>query len=758
MYAVKYTASLLFILFSTSYGLEANAWSHSSGSYKSERFYEGNQITPSNVNDLVVAWKYSSGKIDERLTVQASPIFTGKKIISSSPQSLFALDPFDGSVIWTTDLDYKINPRGITFINKPYRRVYVPTQRGILELDEENGAILGYFDSGATSVAPIITNEKIIIATYLDGIKSFDLDSKKQLWHISLEMNDYKASVWSGFSYDSETQLAYVLTGSYGGLMGWYRTEANLESNIIAIDVRTGKIEWRFQFIDHDLWDLDLMGNPIILDLEKNDKTTKAIVVLNKKGDVILLNAINGEPFHENSIEMVEVENSDIPGERTADFQKQFLIPEPFHDIYVDIRSDFNHLSEDNKEFVDKKIRHAKSGTFLPPSLNHDVLMYGINGGANLSGGAIDFSDKNPSVIIPFNKQAWILRAFYTDKANRLVEELVRKYKSYQSNSNEEKIFQDNCASCHVGGHAPSRLMIGKMQADDIYTSLTTGIMASQAQNLSPELKKELAKYLGSERQQMAENVFTSLPFVPKNEAYIKNCSSCHGLSRKGSYEYESQGDKYYPPLVGISLTDKNRDVQQFHKIKSIHEYFDVPYNISKKEHHEIFDQFAKYDSWLEKLGLLSSRGFWQLLLDKDGYPANKPPWGGIAKIDLITGKKIWSIPMGVRLDGENNIIANGDKNFGGILTTGSGLIFATGTPDPKVYAYDNAGNQVWSEEISYAGSIAPISYDHGSCQFILFSATGGKVIPFTEKENGDELIAFKLRDCMPTKETLALN
>ena len=113
MYAVKYTASLLFIIFSSLYGLEANEWSHSSGSYKSERFYKGNQITPSNVNDLVVAWKYSSGKIDERLTVQASPIFTGKKIISSSPQGLFALDPFDGSVIWTTDLDYKINPRGL---------------------------------------------------------------------------------------------------------------------------------------------------------------------------------------------------------------------------------------------------------------------------------------------------------------------------------------------------------------------------------------------------------------------------------------------------------------------------------------------------------------------------------------------------------------------------------------------------------------------------------------------------------------------
>ena len=65
--------------------------------------------------------------------------------------------------------------------------------------------------------------------------------------------------------------------------------------------------------------------------------------------------------------------------------------------------------------------------------------MYGINGGANLSGGAIDFSGKNPSVIVPFNSEAWILRAFYTDKANRLIEELIGKYKSFKSNGNEEK-------------------------------------------------------------------------------------------------------------------------------------------------------------------------------------------------------------------------------------------------------------------------------------------------------------------------------
>tara|TARA_B110000483_G_C18121115_1_gene513650 strand:- start:245 stop:1423 length:1179 start_codon:yes stop_codon:yes gene_type:complete len=390
----------------------------------------------------------------------------------------------------------------------------------------------------------------------------------------------------------------------------------------------------------------------------------------------------------------------------------------------------------------------GQSGIFIPPSLNHDVLMYGINGGAILSGGAIDFSHQNPSLIVPFNQEPWILRAFYTDKIYRLVETLVGKYKSIKSSSNEEEIFINNCASCHVGGHAPSRMIIGQIPAKDIYDSLTTGAMSTHAQNLTNQEKEELAQYLGKETQQMADNIFRSLPFVPKNKIYEENCSSCHGTSRNGSYEVETVGDNYYPPLVGTTLTKKGEDIKDFNKIKAIHEYFNAPYNISEKEHHTIFDQFQKYDSRLNKFGLLSSRGFWQLLLDKEGYPASKPPWGGIAKIDLVSGKKIWTIPFGARQDAKNNIVAHGDKNFGGVLTTGAGLIFATGTPDSKLYGYNAKGEQLWSDQAEYAGSAPPISYKYNSCQFILFTTTGGNKIPFTKKENGDQLIAYKLKSC----------
>ena len=136
------------------------------------------------------------------------------------------------------------------------------------------------------------------------------------------------------------------------------------------------------------------------------------------------------------------------------------------------------------------------------------------------------------------------------------------------------------------------------------------------------------------------------------------------------------------------------------------------------------------------------------MLLDKNGYPATKPPWGGIAKTDLVTGKQLWSIPFGSRRDQENNIVANGDKNFGGVLSTGSGLIFASGTPDPKVYAYDSEGNLIWFDVISFSGSAPPMSYTHNGCQFVLFTATGAKWFPFDLREDGDELIAYKLKNC----------
>ena len=61
-----------------------------------------------------------------------------------------------------------------------------------------------------------------------------------------------------------------------------------------------------------------------------------------------------------------------------------------------------------------------------------------------------------------------------------------------------EKIYQEECATCHEGGvsKAPHRMFLEMMPTDVIYSSLTEGVMVSQAKNLGVESKKILAEHL----------------------------------------------------------------------------------------------------------------------------------------------------------------------------------------------------------------------------------------------------------------------
>jgi quinoprotein glucose dehydrogenase len=187
-----------------------------------------------------------------------------------------------------------------------------------------------------------------------------------------------------------------------------------------------------------------------------------------------------------------------------------------------------------------------------------------------------------------------------------------------------------------------------------------------------------------------------------------------------------------------------------FEKVSSLHNSHDIPFSISKEMHAEIFNSFDRYDKFLLKFGLLSNTGYWQVLLDKDKNPANKPPWGGMAKIDLVSGKKLWDIPLGQRLDSNSNLLAKGDIVFGGILVTASGLIFATGNPDGAAYAFDTNGKKVWQDFLPFAGSAPPMTYTFNNCQYVVFVATGGRFVEFKENGNGDYVEVYKLDSCKP--------
>ena len=131
------------------------------------------------------------------------------------------------------------------------------------------------------------------------------------------------------------------------------------------------------------------------------------------------------------------------------------------------------------------------------------------------------------------------------------------------------------------------------------------------------------------------------------------------------------------------------------------------------------------------------------MLLDRDGYPANSPPWGGIAKIDLHSGRKLWSIPLRIR----PGTSARGDIAFGGGVALDSQIIFASGTPDPIVYGLVSMSGEIIRQSgLSFAGSAPPMTFDYRGSTVVAFMSTGGRFVGY--RDNRDGIRAYKLRGC----------
>ena len=100
-------------------------------------------------------------------------------------------------------------------------------------------------------------------------------------------------------------------------------------------------------------------------------------------------------------------------------------------------------------------------------------------------------------------------------------------------------------------------------------------------------------------------------------------------------------------------------------------------------------------------------------LLDENGYPGSKPPWGNLTALDLNSGKIKWQVPFGEYEElTKLGVSLTGTENFGGATGTAGDLIFATGTLDKKIRAFNSInGEEVWSYKMDYVGSGPPSIY-----------------------------------------------
>lgn len=245
---------------------------------------------------------------------------------------------------------------------------------------------------------------------------------------------------------------------------------------------------------------------------------------------------------------------------------------------------------------------------------------------------------------------------------------------------------------------------------------------------------------------------------------YNTNCTSCHGLNRKGN-------PPMYPPLTNLQLeTDSLRSVlvqgrgimpsfPQFSK-KEINDI--IAYLQSDKEHGEAGAESSNSYSFLNDTTAIWSGEGWTtstpqyaqsapFFQDHMGYPAIKPPWGTLNAIDLGTGEIMWQVPLGEYPELVKKGIRNtGTKNFGGPVATAGNLVFIAATMDEKIRTFDKfTGEVLWEHKLPAGGYATPSIYMIDGKQYVVIAAGGGGK-PGTK--HGDSVIAFALPDSVINK------
>lgn len=234
----------------------------------------------------------------------------------------------------------------------------------------------------------------------------------------------------------------------------------------------------------------------------------------------------------------------------------------------------------------------------------------------------------------------------------------------------------------------------------------------------------------------------------PGEQFYMANCASCHGAERKGN------------PASGFpSLLDMNNRYRRDHVLNVIGTGKGMMPAFKKLNEQEkkLLVAFLYGDKVTPKEdkkepGLENAKGpkkkeykisGYTKFLDKDGYPAIRPPWGTLNAIDLNTGEYLWTKTYGeTPALAAKGIPQTGSDSYGGPVVTASGLLFIAGTKDGKFRIYDKkSGDLLWETKLPAAAFATPSTYSVNGKQYIVM-ACGGTKLGATK---GESYVAFAL-------------
>jgi alcohol dehydrogenase (cytochrome c) len=324
---------------------DGNNFLHTNHNYHQTRYYPNKQINTTNVHRLRPAWMFQTEVKD---SFETSPIVVnGIMYFTTSFNHVYAVDARTGEQLW--HFKHKMGPVTVYCCGPNNRGVAVAGDRvfmGTLDaklvaLDAKTGKLLweaqiadpelGYSET----MAPTVVENKVLIGTNggeygIRGfVKAFDVNDGKLLWtfltipensvgvwathdatgrdmkrDIAKEKADLArigdpfktlgGGVWQNPAVDLETRRIYFMVGNPSpDLDGSLRPGDNLYTNsLVSVALDTGRYACHFQYIAHDVWDLDAVSPAIITQVrDRAGNMVKGVLHAGKTGHVYVHDA-----------------------------------------------------------------------------------------------------------------------------------------------------------------------------------------------------------------------------------------------------------------------------------------------------------------------------------------------------------------------------------------------------------------------------------------------------------------------------------
>jgi quinoprotein glucose dehydrogenase len=412
---------------------------------------------------------------------QSTPLMVGGVLYSTAGtrRAVVALDATTGELLWVHSENEgargdgaprRLSGRGlaywtdgtdsrILYVTPGYRLIALDAKTGVpvasfgekgvvdLKKDDDQTMDLVMSDIGLHA-APIVARDVVIVgaAHLVSGVprskanvkgyvRGFDVRTGKRKWifhtiplpgefgNDTWEGDSWSytgnAGAWAQMSVDEELGLAYLpIELPTGDAYGGHRPGAGLfGESLVAVDLQTGQRRWHFQFVHHGMWDMDVPCAPILIDLNVDGRTIKAVAQPTKQGFVYVFDRATGQPVW--PIEERPVPKGDVPGEWYSATQPFPTKPPAFDRQGTSLDDLIDFTPELKAEAVKIAARYKLGPLFTPPVLSKfdgpiaTLVLPNFNGGVNWPGASVDPETKR-MYLYSFT-QAWALGVVQSD-------------------------------------------------------------------------------------------------------------------------------------------------------------------------------------------------------------------------------------------------------------------------------------------------------------------------------------------------------